>query len=296
MREFSPSHYIQETTEEFNKHFGENKSYHNIKGTIRYYGIPKLTYDSLKNIGPKRVYEKKHIDWLKENRKTQSLKELLEKFNKEFGLKLKYGAFKALVRDYKIKNEKRSDPHMYSDEEISWILNNYKKYLSYSYFEYKKFKIDLEKEFGLNMTTGKLKHLMRKKLNLCLNFNKKTVSHFAMQERFPIGFEKKIQGEWFVKIKNDYAKKSDQRYNYRKKSHILYEQYHNVEVNDKTHIVIYLDNNFNNFGKENLYLISRKAYKIYFGTKYKNENLETKLNALKVSEIKQLIKEMEEHE
>jgi hypothetical protein len=37
--------------------------------------------------------------------------------------------------------------------------------------------------------------------------------------------------------------------------------------------------------------LSRKAYKIYNASRYNNQSLQTKLNALKVSEILQIIKE-----
>lgn len=301
LREFSPSHYISEIREEFNKVFNENRTYDSIKNVLRKKGIPKKIRDKNGNLRPNySIYtEKEKIDWLKENRNNYpSLKLMLIDFNEKFDFNLSYESFKHIIYSHGIKSAKRKDPVNYSEEQKNWVKENYRNYMSQYRFNTKSFINDFCEKFGILLEEYSAKYLIKKILKLEMNFDPKYTYYEYMCETYPLGHERNIHGEWFVKVDNKTLigrKRRNDRFNYRRKSHILYEQYHNVVVDDKTQIVIQLDDNFDNFGKENLYLISRKAYKIYFGTKYKNECLETKLNALKISEIYALIKEMEEN-
>lgn len=298
LREFSPSHYIQETQQEFNKKFDTNKSYDSIKNILRRYKIPKLVKNKLDNLKPRMAIhtEKDKIKWIKENRNCyKNLSLLLEEFNKCFNLEISYEAFRHIVYVHGIKSDKRKDPHLYTEEEIKWVKENYNKYTTTYRFNTNSFIQDFNKKFGLLLKKHNVKYLIGTICKLSLNYDRQYTYYEYMSQLYPIGHERKIHGEWYVKIdtKPLIGEKRDERFNYRKKSHILYEQYHNVKVNDETHIVIYIDENFENLSKDNLYLLSRKAERILVGSKYKNACLETRMNAIKIAEIQALLKVVE---
>lgn len=302
LREFSPSHYISEIREEFNKVFNENRTYDSIKNVLRKKGIPKKIRDKNENLRPNySIYtEKEKIDWLKENRNNYaSLKLLLIDFNKKFNFNLSYVAFRHIIYKHRIKSDKRKNPNSYSEEQKKWVKENYKNYMSQYRFNTKSFVNDYCEKFGVLLEEYSAKYLIKSICKLEMNYDPKYTYYEYMCEAYPLGHERIIHREWFVKVNNETLigkKRRNDRFNYRRKTHIIYEKYHNIKVDDEKQIVIQLDDDFDNFNKDNLYLISRKAYQIYIGTKYKNECLETKLNALKISEIYALIKEIEENE
>lgn len=245
-------------SKEFNKVFNENKTEHAIRQICFRNNIERY---------------KKQNDWLRKNASKYYIEELLDKFNKKF-----YNFnmdIEALYKRLKNNNIEYKQHIILNKKEIEWLKNNSKN----------KTLVQIEKEFNekFGKDTTSLKYMINK-LNI-VRFSKefgkdrkqtRTCSKYVYERVDNI-----VGGELYETFKS----------NYRKKSHIMYEKYHNVIVKDEEQCVIHLDNNYNNFEKDNLYLIDKKAYRTYLSSGYKNEILETKLNALKVSEILALTKE-----
>lgn len=299
LKENANKYYLKDLTDLFNSTFNANKDRKNMRLTLINNGIKKT--EMVNNTRPKNTkssykYTIEHINWLKEHReKYVSLEEMKNDFNKKFDFNTTVFALKGLLykNNIKTKTNIQRHPHWYSDEEKQWILDNYDKYIENENFMALDFIKDFNKKFDLCIKPSDLTCLFNRTLGI-----KKPHSH-ANYLRYNVGRERKIGAFWFVKVDNkpkgEKGKRPSgvikDRYNYRKKAHILYEQYHNVVVNDKTHCVVHIDNNYDNFDIDNLYLMTQEAYKIYTATRYKNQTKETRFNALKVSEILALTKE-----
>lgn len=286
LKEFAPNHYMQEIINCFNEQFDTDVNYEQIRYYLRKYKIKPLVHEKFI-----KRYSHEEIEWIRNNYDSNNLHKMVKEFNKLFNYNLSYTTFINLCNRHNIKSYSL---HKYSKQEEEWIKNNYKNYIQKDTFITRLFINDFEKEFGFKINNKYLIKLF-KRLGI-----EKPRPNIGL-ERCPIGFEKKTNYGTLIKVSNDIPSKEHrwtngvlkQTFNYRKKAHVLYEQYHNVKINDETHIVIHLDNNNENFDKDNLYLINRKAFYIYHNTRYNNQTLETKLNALKISEIQQLIKEIE---
>jgi hypothetical protein len=202
-----------------------------------------------------RKYYEIHHSWLRKNIDNyRTLEDLRNAFNETFNMNVTIKAIRRQNEKLHISKTGRRKRNSYTEEELSWVMANYKKYNSR-----KDFTKAYETKFNCVLNLGRFDHLFYSLLNIRLN------SVYDPYERktrdFPIGHEMKIHNIWFVKVSA--IKGARERVNYRSKAHILYEQYHNVKVNDKTHIVVHLDKNFDNFDKDNLYLISRKVYQSF---------------------------------
>lgn len=282
---FAPNHYIKDIIDCFNAQFNTDFNYDKIRYYLRKYKIKTLVHEEFT-----KKYSHEEINWIKNNY-NNDLHQMVKDFNRLFNHNLSYKTFINLCNRHNIKSYSL---HKYSKEEDEWIIKNYNNYIQNNTFRTKLFINDFEKEFGFKINN---KYLIKLFKRLGIEKPKPNTG----LERCPIGFEKKTNYGTLVKVSNNIPSKEyrwtngvlKQTFNYRKKSHILYEQYYNVKINDETHLVIHLDEDNENFNKDNLYLISRKAFYVYHNTRYNNQTLETKLNALKVSEILQKIKEME---
>lgn len=293
LRLYAPTHKSDDITKEFNKKFGFSFSVKYIRDTLVKKNIPFLVRDKNNNLS-RRIITKEHIEWIKENKDRYNKKGLRNTFYNEFistfKINIKKCTFDKLLSNHSLDNLNYEKIHVYTKEENEWIKNNYQKYIDeQNVFLPNKFIQDYNNNFNGSMTLPKL---WRRFKSLGISKPKS----YSGYERFPIGHEyTSSDGTVYVKISNEVGIKDKNPFfiHYKKKANILYEQYHNVVLNEKEQIVIHLDNNKSNFKKDNLYLINRKAFIIYNNTHYKNQSLETKLNALKVCEIKQLIKEIE---
>lgn len=268
--------YYKDLPKAFNQTFGTNLNIDNIRYLIRKYRIKK----------PRFRFTKNHINWLKNNRNDYSLAELAEQFNKQFNTNTTKGTLSVILPKYNIHLDSRKQGKKLSKEEEQWIIDNYKKYQNQENYNYLLEK-DFKSQFNWSPSPNNFKGIFKR-----LGLNKPT-HHISSTD---IGHTKRIQNVWYIKVSNNIPtsnKRRADRYNYRRKAHVLYEQYYNIKINDDKQLVIHLDNNLNNFSKDNLYLISRKAFEIYHGSNYKNQSLETKINALTISEIQALIKDLE---
>lgn len=298
LRENVDNYFYEDLTKTFNQVFLENRSKSSIYNVLKHNQIKKTQFIKDKTVNLKKFekkYTEEQINWVKENRCcVKNLNELREKFNKKFNMNLTETTFYSLTKNYKINNPKYLKKHYFNSDELTWIKNNIDNYIGDKHFYTDRFCKDFEKKFGFSLD--------RRTLWSKLNYHgikkpKSNPNHFM----YPIGNEKKWGNYTYVKVDDraqtfEFGTRENQLHNYRRKTNLMYEKYHNIKLNDDEDIVIQLDENPNNYSKENLYLINKKALHIYVGSKYKNENLETKLNALKVSEIYALIKEMEKNE
>lgn len=98
----------------------------------------------------------------------------------------------------------------------------------------------------------------------------------------PIGAEvKKKDGYVYVKVNNiPHA----QWKNWRPKQVVIYENHHNVKVDTRTHIVMFLDGDKHNFDINNLMLVSRRVSRVVNTHYEKSEDVEiNKLNILQAN-------------
>lgn len=287
---YAPNHYLDEITLEYNKIFNESKTKKQIKRCLEYRKIPRLLYNKLDNLHCRPVYTEEMFNWLRINRNNyKHIRTLYEKFCKVFNIVPKYHGFRTTLTRKGIIDTTRS-LHKYTKEEEQWLINNYINYIEDEIFIINKLTKDFNTKFNTNIKTSYISNKLK-----TLKIDRPKA--YSFYERTPIGHEwtYKRDNIVYIKVSRKPCKPTDNPIvlNYRKKAHVMYEQYHNIKINDNDQIVIHLDNNKFNFDKNNLYLINRKAYRSYLSSGYNNQTLETKLNALKVSEIQQLIKEIE---
>lgn len=267
--------YYKDLPKAFNQTFGTNLNIDNIRYLIRKYHIKH-----------RFIFTTEHITWLQNNRNNYSLTELAEQFNKQFNTNTNKHTLSVVLPKHNIHLDNRKHSKKLSKEEEQWIIDNYKKYQNQENYNYLLEK-DFKSQFNWSPSPNNFKNIFKR-----LNLNK-PIHHISSTN---LGHTKRIQNIWYIKVSNDIPKSNKRkpsRYNYRRKAHVLYEQYHNIKVDDNKQLVLHLDNNLNNFSKDNLYLISRKAFEIYHGSNYNNQSLDTKINALTLSEIQALLKDLE---
>lgn len=234
-------------------------------------------------------FTKEEVNWIKENRNkigntNEVIRQFIEKFNKE----LSESSYYYICRRNNIKSNKYSNRFIYTKEIKDFIKENIDKY------SYDQLLEILQKKY--NYTNDR--NALNKWCNDNLKLYKTDKTKFL--PRAEIGHEKVSQtGAIYVKVSDIMqAKKSRNTYfNYRRKTSIMYETYHNVVVDDETHIVIQLDDNHNNFDKDNLFLISKKVYNRYLGfyngafSENYYENVRLKKLHLMSLELEEIVKE-----
>ena len=286
LKEFAPKHNIYEIIVAFNERFGTNKDYQGIRHYLRYYNIPYI-----KNPKNSFRYGEEHEKWINENYdKYETRKSMFLDFKEKFNLDLGYTGFLKMIS----KRKGSKQIHIYSEEEKEWVKNNYKNYVIDGTFKTSRFINDYKERFDYEPIVKDLKSTFKR-----MGLEKPRA--IPTLERYPLGFEKEYAEQTYVKVDDRYITEElrnqkgfiRETFNYRKKTNVMYEKYHNVNVDDENQVVIQLDGDKNNYSKENLYLIDQKAYRTYLSSRYKNETLETKLLALKVSEITNKIRSLE---
>lgn len=201
-------------------------------------------------------FTKEEVDWIRKNRNkigntNEVIRQFIEKFNKE----LSESSYYYICKKYKIKSDNYKDRFIYTQEVKDFIKENIDNY------SYEQLVEILQEKYNYN----KDRNSFNKWCNDNLKLRKKEKTKFL--PRVDLGHEKVTQtGAIYVKVSNEMRHRKDSwTANYRRKTNIMYEKYHNVTVDDESQIVIQLDDNNNNFEKDNLYLISKKAYNRYLG-------------------------------
>ena len=205
-----------------------------------------------------KYFDDPHGIWLRENRfkygKKGAREKLRQDFNKTFNLDTSFRQFRDLLCQFVPQGIKRT---YFSIEELEWTKENYKKYS-----DRESFTKEFEEKFNRELNLSNFTNLFYVKLKINFGNVKNTkVYNFYKSKLFPIGHEMKIHGKIWVKI-NDIPR-ARETINYRPKSHIKYEEYFNVKVDDKTQRVVQINEDINDFSKENLMLLEINEFKTY---------------------------------
>lgn len=247
----------------------------------------------------KKYFENPHGKWLRENIDNyKGFKKLAEAFNKEFNFSINAKQLQKITIKFNVeRKEGRKAKTVFTEEQLKWAKENYKNFNSEFIFDKKGFIKAFEEEFDFAYPGGKngIYNLLVNKLGIKeVIHDMSDVTYAVGKEMYPIGYECKQHDVWLVKIKEEKNPNNIKRFNYRPKAHILYEQYHNVVINDKTHLVIHLDKNKDNFDKDNLMLISRKSIFTMNQNWYSSEDVDFRRTMFTYAELKNALKELKE--
>lgn len=141
----------------------------------------------------------------------------------------------------------------YSNEEIDFIKNNIQFYKNGIKFEYERFIEAFNKMFDRDLTIQKFYGIIKhRKINLG-EPNWKMINDLSAKSNYVIGDERTTGRYTFVKVSNDCWNDC-----WKPKHVLIYEQYHNVKVNNDEYIS-FLDRNTKNFDIDNLVLLTNKG-------------------------------------
>lgn len=293
--EWLKSHYLDfdfhpDLYAEFNKAFGLNQSEDALHNKIKSLGL---------FIPQQRIkYTQEQINWIKSNIDSYlTNKEMLKDFNKKFNKNLSYQNFRAWLCKNKIFKENVKRPIQYTKEQDEWLINNLHKYDTGSRYDTNKLVADFNALFKTKYVNNSIRHHIFKVLGIEKKYNTFDELAASKLDKRPLGTEViEKNGYVYVKLYTNKRTNDNISYliNYRKKSHILYEKYHNVKIDDKKQFVVHINGNKLDFRKENLLLISRSAYLSFKKSKaweFDDDKLR-KLSMLNY-EVKHLIKEGE---
>lgn len=224
------------------------------------------------------------LEWIRQNKdKCNSRQEVVDMFNKYFNTNVSFTSFINTCKRHKISL--RYENVLWEDK-IEWINAN-----KHRYSDREDILNDLNKEFNTNFTLTHIKDMSTKrKLNLPLA--NRRINQGLKNGRIKLMgvSERRIGEDSYRSGKNIYvktAKTSEFKKNFTLKHRYLYEKYHNEKLNDDD-CIVFLDGNYNNFDKENLYKINRKIHDLMSGHKLHNTKTD-KLTVIKFCEWKEKI-------
>lgn len=225
---------------------------------------------------------KKIVFWLKENKGIYATrKEILNALNKHFNINISIGYLNQL--NYRYKLSLNTDKVTYSEEMFEFMQNG-------KYETRQELCDAFNKEFNLNLTLGKLRDLNTKH---GLNIGNPTRNMHNLQKGWikTRGYTTREIGEE-VEMGEDVPYIKLGQNNYVAKHRYLYEKYHNIKL-DFDDLIIFLDNNKNNFSKDNLYKISRHVAGIMVGDKLNEVKTNDKATIIKYCEWKEKIYQLD---
>lgn len=220
-------------TKEFNNLFNQNINWEQCRNLCLKLGIKKTKSYSIRN-----EYTQDEVEWLKENYKIDNL---VSEFNKKFNSNRKYKALLCKIErlglkrvEYKYDEEQKNfikeywDRIDYADDFVTAFNNKFNRSVNYNYLREKAYKMGLKRA----------RHTTRLK--------------------YKNGDERERSGVVLVRVSEEYrGGRNADRKGWVRKSRYVYEQYHNVKLEDDEHIV-FLDGNDKNFAIENLRAIKLK--------------------------------------
>lgn len=259
---------IKELTYLFNEKFNSNRKINSIQLMTNRYDLRKTkTCDRI-------PFTKEEIEWIKKHYDEEDNTKLYDEFNRKFNRNLTYIAFSSRCKKIGIKKQKFIQYPKINEINI-YIYDNINNYISDNKIDYNKIKKDVKEKFNYEIVGRQIYSYLRKRMDL---------SNLLRKDSEKIGYEFQKEGIWYVKIKNDKFKKTSQ--NSMMKNRYLYEKYNNCKLNEDD-IILHLDNDKNNFEKDNLVKITRKELGIMNGNKFhKLENIDLKKCAILYSKIK----------
>lgn len=194
-------------------------------------------------------YTTEQLNWLKENHKKYGFKELTKKFNEYFNENRTIAGIKHQVEDKKymgLKSEK-----LFTKEEEDFI----KKYAPET--SRKEFYEMFCNNFGNKRTFNSLN---KKAKSLKAYRTKETISRLNknnQEDRFPIGYIKKVGNCLYIKVKNDLVRERGIK-NYMPYHYFVLEE-NGIKLK-KNQCVKFKDNNPLNCKIENLLVISNSTF------------------------------------
>lgn len=269
------SEYI-DLTNAFNSYFNLNYTKEKITRFCQENKIVKKQKDYW------HVYSQEEKDWLREHRENYiSMQELTDDFNAQFNTKLTKNAVQQICMKNNIYRSDKIERNVYTEEFNEWIKENVNKY---SYEEIAKI---AKEQFNINSNDKAI----RSHTNKILKITKKDNGQFTTEKNSkPLGHEFVRKNAVYIKVKHDIpednTKSKYYKRNYRRKANVMYEQYHNVKLDDKIHYVVCIDRNIHNFDKDNLMLLNKKEFNMYIGKKLNYEFSDQKLNKLLLEIVK----------
>lgn len=262
---------IKDLTDVYNKEFNQARSYESIR---------TLTEKKLK-LKKRHIVSDDQKQWLIKNRPGRSNKELLSMFNK------KYGTSYTDDRGFFVRNgipSNRKKTVRFTPEYEQWIIENYEQFVVNGYTDFREFCKAFNEYFNTDITV----HAFNMKLNRMFpdsRDNSIQVRKGILKYVFPIGNEVRFGDHIKIKLADGV---------YRLKENLLYEQYHGVSIDDKNQVVVFLNGDWKDYSKENLYLISRKLQHTYL-TRIVSSNSSKRLEPnIKLRRIGLLTIELEE--
>lgn len=232
----------------------------------------------------RKVWTTEQIEWIRNNKeKCSSRQEVVDRFNQAFNKNISFSKVVSMCKRYKISL--RFQKFSWK-EKIEWLNANKHKYNDREDILY-----DLNKEFNTNYNLFDIKDMNTKcKLNLPLA--KRRINKGLTNARIKsLGVERhEIGDECYRSGKNIYIKTdntNDFKKNFTLKHRYLYEQYHNVKLKGDE-CVLFLDDDHNNFSKENLYKTSKKVHHLMSGHRLHNVKTD-KRTVIKFCEWKEKI-------
>lgn len=230
------------------------------------------------------------IEWLR-NYKEQcsSRQELLELFNLEFKENISFNSLLSTCKRNKISLRYKLVPRK---EQVEWLKTNKHKYDD---------REDILNAFNLHFNTNINLTVLRDfntKYQLCLPKAHRAIGIARGNLKTGWlklrGFTHKQIGDEihdgscttaYIKVSNSQNKRDK----YVLKNRYLYEQYHGVKLDDIDDVIIFLDDDYTNFSKENLYRLPRKTHALYLNHRLHKVKSVDKLTLIKYCEWKEKI-------
>lgn len=235
----------------FNNEFNETRTYYSIQNRVRKLGI------SLSPI--KRIYTKEQNEWLLQNAYNYETYELLtQKFNEIFNSNVHWKIICSHLHDIGFSKK------AYTEEEIQWLTNNYKKFSDYQ---------ALTDAYNENFDNKRTLIAIQSCCNrLGIKFRNEKIKD--------VGYESvKKDGTILVKVNN--GKIDDENSQYIPKARYIWEQ-HNGKI-PSGYTVIHLDNDKSNNDITNLMCVPKKVQQTI--SRLMSENPEVTMTAVKIGEL-----------
>ena len=221
-----------------------------------------------------RFYSEEQEEWIRNNiNNYTTIKSLCDDFNIEFNMKRTPSNICDKIKNMNVHSDCYKKQFKFTAEMDEWLKNNYNNYYNCDLVK------EFNKKFGVSLYKKQLAGHCRRKLKI-----QKEDKNFFNKNRAEIGHEYENNGVLYIKVQDNRCSTNKEpnlrRLNYRRKLHVLYEEYYGVKVDDDKQIVIQIDKDKTNFSKENLILIDKEAFWKYNGKNYQFENW--KLNKIAI--------------
>lgn len=217
-----------------------------------------ITYKNLRHLtnGLRKKFTDEQKEWVKENYKGVSNKELTEMFNKKYGTNFNQQQIQSLKAKYKLDSGLW---HKFSEEQNQWIIDNCKD------STYDQLTEEFNKKFETNLTKKRMVNKVIK-----LNRAKDVLRTWA-----PKGAEKlRPDGYIYIKVAND---------EWVPKHRYIYEQHYGKIPEDC--VVMFLDGDKTNFELDNLRLVERKKQLLASSRNLLTDDKEINETALLIAEL-----------